>query len=171
MTPAVGSRRISIFLLALILVTVGLWSVYQRPTGQVPVRFVVPKGASARDMASQLEAQHLIRRRWTFLVWTKIYRKGAIRPGIYSLDPRDSARVILKEFQHGPPLVKTTFPEGWTSRQMAALLESRGVTSAADFLAQVDKEKREGYLFPDTYFFRTGVAGGAGNQSADPPIS
>lgn len=40
---------------------------------------------------------------------------------------------------------------------MAALLETRGVTSAADFLAVVEKKKSEGFLFPDTYFFEQGL--------------
>jgi len=48
-------------------------------------------------------------------------------------------------------MVRVTFPEGWTAHQMAALLESRGITSAKDYLVLVDKEKREGFLFPDTY--------------------
>src|SRR5262249_27550785 len=68
---------------------------------------------------------------------------------------------IYRQLRHGPPLVRITFPEGWTSRQMAELLESRGVTSAAQFLAIVDHEKREGFLFPDTYFFDQGLDPGA----------
>ena len=32
-----------------------------------------------------------------------------------------------------------------------------GATPSADFLAIVDKEKREGFLFPDTYFFEQGL--------------
>jgi UPF0755 protein len=157
MTPVVDSRRIPIVFIVALILGAGLWFVFRHKGASTPVRFVVPQGASARDIASQLEAQRLIGHRWYFLVWTKIYRKGAVRPGIYSLDPRDTARVILRELQHGPPLVKTTFPEGWTSKQMAVLLESRGVTSAADFLTQVNKDKREGYLFPDTYFFEQGL--------------
>jgi UPF0755 protein len=157
MTPIAGPRRAPVVLFLALIFGAGLWFVFRPAGASTPVRFVVPQGAPARDIASQLEAQHLIGHRWIFLVWTKIYRKGAIRPGIYSLDPRDTARSILRELQHGPPLVKTTFPEGWTSKQMAALLESRGVTSASDFLTQVNKDKREGYLFPDTYFFEQGL--------------
>ena len=50
--------------------------------------------------------------------------------------------------------------------QIAALLDARGITPAADFLAVVDKEKREGFLFPDTYFFEQGLVSGPSDWTA-----
>lgn len=63
--------------------------------------------------------------------------------------------------------VRVTIPEGKQVRQMAKILEEKGICSAADFmeaanthsfeypfLAGIDHENPlEGYLFPDTYYF------------------
>jgi len=76
------------------------------------------------------------------------------------LAPDWSAFRIFRQIRLGPPLMRVTFPEGWTAKQMAELLENRGVTPAADFLAIVEKEKREGFLFPDTYFLGQGLDAG-----------
>jgi UPF0755 protein len=81
----------------------------------------------------------------------------AIRPGVYDIPMRNSGYSIYRQLLKGPPLARVTFPEGWTAKQMAALLETKGVTSAAEFLALVDKNKKEGFLFPDTYFFEQGL--------------
>jgi UPF0755 protein len=90
-------------------------------------------------------------------LWAKLPGHKAIRPGVYEISPRAWGFSIYRQLLKGPPKVRVTFPEGWTSQQMAQLLESRGVCSAADFLAVVRKEKREGFLFPDTYFFEQGL--------------
>ena len=74
------------------------------------------------------------------------------------MSPSWSGLTIFRKIQRGPPLMRVTFPEGWTARQMAALLESRGVTSAAGFLAEVRKGPWEGFLFPDTYFLEQGLS-------------
>ena len=85
-------------------------------------------------------------------------RSGSIKPGVYELSTRETGLGIYRTFRKGPPLVRVTFPEGWTSKQIAAVLDAKGITPAADFLAEVDKEKREGFLFPDTYFFEQGLS-------------
>jgi len=122
-----------------------------------PVRYQVKKGVSMREVARDLQAQGLLSHRWNFLVWSKVFRH-AIRPGVYEVSSRESGLSIYRQLVQGPPKSRLTFPEGWTSRQMASLLETRGICPAAEFLAIVDKEKREGYLFPDTYFFEQGLS-------------
>jgi UPF0755 protein len=81
----------------------------------------------------------------------------AIRPGVYTFSSHDSAWRIYRTLLKGPSLVRVTFPEGWTDKQMAALLDARGVTPAADFLAITEKGKMQGFLFPDTYLFEQAV--------------
>jgi len=125
------------------------------------VQFQVRKGISAREVARELQAQGLIRQRWSFLLWARVYGRKAIRPGVYEISNRESGLTIYRRFLQGPPKVRLTFPEGWTARQMAYQLETKGVCPAADFLTLVDKEKREGFLFPDTYFFEQGLPAAA----------
>jgi UPF0755 protein len=137
-----------------ILLSLALFWWMERPFGSVPiVHFQVRRGLSAHEIARDLHDQGVIRHPWTFLVWVKLMGAKAIRPGVYDLSTRASGFAIYRQLLKGPPLVRITFPEGWTSKQMAALLETRGVTPATDFLTIVYKEKREGFLFPDTYFF------------------
>jgi UPF0755 protein len=134
-----------------------LWAA--RPFGAAQVvRFQVRRGLAARGVAHDLVDQGLLRNPWSFLIWVKLFgHPGAIKPGVYELSSHDLGWTIFQKFRRGPPLVRVTFPEGWTSKQMAALLDSRGVTPAAEFLTTVNKEKREGFLFPDTYFFEQGL--------------
>ena len=125
-----------------------------RPTESVStVRFQVRKGLSARQIARDLHDSGLIRHPWSYWAWARLNRRKSARPGVYELSPRASGFSIYRQLLQGPPLARVTFPEGWTARQMASLLETRGVCPAADFLAVVEREKREGFLFPDTYFF------------------
>lgn len=155
MTPA---GRQGLMAGAIVLFVMGfIWSSWRRGL-LPPERFVVARGASAHQIAQQLRRQGLILHPWTFLIWVKLDGKTAIRPGVYSISRSLGGLQILRVLRAGPPLVRVTFPEGWTSKQMAALLESKGVTSGADFLAIVNKDKREGFLFPDTYFFEQSLA-------------
>jgi len=122
------------------------------------VRFQVQKGHSVREVARELQAQGLIRYRWTFLFGSKIFRHKAIRPGVYEFSANASGLALYRQFLQGPPKVRVTFPEGWTAGQMASLLETRGVCPVNPFMDVVTREKREGYLFPDTYFFEQGLS-------------
>lgn len=120
--------------------------------------FVVAKGSSAYTVARELRELGLIGSRRLFLLWVKLKgESGSVRPGTYQLSPNWSGYGIARQLRKGPPLVKVTFPEGWMARQMAELLEARGITPATAFMEIVIKEKREGYLFPDTYFFNQGT--------------
>jgi len=48
-----------------------------------------------------------------------------------------------------------TIPEGITAEEIDALLAARHITTSGSFAALVKSEKKEGYLFPDTYRFFT----------------
>jgi len=135
-----------------------LWTTGASPSPTELRTFIVPKGASAHEVAGRLKRDGLILHPWTFLIWMKLEPHGALRPGLYDLAPGLSGRQILKLFRQGPPLIKVTFPEGWTSQQMAALLDAKAVTPSASFLAIVGQKKLEGFLFPDTYFFERGMS-------------
>jgi UPF0755 protein len=157
-TPPKNSK---IFLSSVLLVVLGSGIVFWTTVSPAPakvVAFQIRKGLAAHAIARDLHDQGLLRYPWSFLVWVKLFgHPGVLKPGVYELSTHDSSWTIFKKFCAGPPLVRVTFPEGWTAKQMAALLDARGVVPSADFLAIVDKEKREGFLFPDTYFFEQGL--------------
>jgi UPF0755 protein len=142
----------------LVLLILGLLYFGEKSPSGMERPFTVPKGSSVHDVARRLEAEGFVTSARTFLLWTRLQGgKSAIRPGIYSLSPKEGIRSILMKLQKGPPLMRVTFPEGWTAKQMNGLLEARGITAPGEFLSLVDREKREGYLFPDTYFFQQGL--------------
>ena len=142
--------------LAALCVGIALW--LGAPFGSASTtHFQVRQGLSAHEIARDLHDQGLIRHPWTFLLWVKLLGSKSIRPGVYDIPRHHSGLTIYQQFLKGPPLARVTFPEGWTAKQMAALLDARGVTGSAEFLAQVDKNKYEGFLFPDTYFLEQGI--------------
>ncbi len=151
-------RKILPIVLSVSLLSASIFLWFGRPSGAVTtVHFQVRRGLSAREIAHDLHEDGLIGHPWTFLIWVKLMGAKAIRPGIYDLSTRATGLGIYRELLKGPLRARVTFPEGWTARQMAALLETHGVTSAADFMAVVNREKWEGFLFPDTYIFEQGL--------------
>jgi UPF0755 protein len=125
--------------------------------------FHIERGASAQKIARALTADGFIHHPWSLLIWIKLdpNNRKAIHPGVYSISPADTGYRILQLLRQGPPSARITFPEGWTAQQMAALLEAHNIVPAAAFLSEVEKEKLEGYLFPDTYDFDQGSSADA----------
>jgi UPF0755 protein len=142
------------FFLVLALGYVLIW-----PGHAEPKRFEVAKGAPVRAIARDLKTEGLTGSTVFFRFWVKLMGShDALRPGVYTLKPSWSGFRIYRQLKKGPPLMKVTFPEGWTSRQMADLLVAKGIiASTTDFMTIVVRDKREGFLFPDTYAFNQGL--------------
>lgn len=109
----------------------------------------------------------------------KLYAKfavdeGEIHPGIWTLNTRYDYHALVKMMtpSSSREVVKVMIPEGYTCRQIFALLEENKVCTVKDmeayaasgevgdywFLEGVergDKYSLEGFLFPDTYEFYT----------------
>jgi UPF0755 protein len=87
----------------------------------------------------------------------RLKRGPSLREGRYALKGIDNMEALYQLLALGPPLTaRVMFPEGYTVKQMAALLQEQAGITAADFLkaARDDKGKSlEGRLFPDTYDF------------------
>jgi UPF0755 protein len=119
---------------------------------------VVAPGASVRHEAALLKEAHLIRS--TFL-FRALYRlmpgTHGVQSGVYDFIRPIGELRLAWNLAHGigeVPEARITFPEGTTVRQMGAQLARSlpGVNEQEfDRLAIPD----EGYLFPDTYFFRS----------------
>jgi UPF0755 protein len=107
----------------------------------------------------------VVRDRWTFRL--ALWRTGAARrlkAGEYRFDRPASALDVVSKLARGDVYLRTvTFPEGTTILDMARVFESKGLGSAAAFVAaardqaplvqDIDPAARdlEGYLFPATY--------------------
>lgn len=143
-------------------------------------RFVIQNGEGVQSIAERLETAGIIDGRLTFTLSalkTGQYKKFQV--GEYSLSGKLSIPEIIDRFVGGkvvPAGVRVTFPEGWTTAQMAERLTASGL-AGADFLAIAQKPfpkwrerfpflkdlpagaSLEGYLFPDTYIFPAQATG------------
>ncbi len=101
------------------------------------------------------------------LAWFYDYR-SRIQPGRYRFTPNTDPHTVLKTLSRElPALLMVTIHEGYTTRQIALILEKQGICPADSFLnATTDTSllrslhipftSAEGYLFPETYEFFTG---------------
>ncbi len=123
------------------------------PTGTI---FTVSRGASLSLVSRELKAQSIIRSPVAFQFFVILYgRDRALLPGDYLLDKKISGYGIAKRIAHGQyhiAQIKVTLPEGLTTKEMSAVLAGKIPGFDPKVFATLTKG-REGYLFPNTYFF------------------
>ena len=138
---------------------------------QIKKIFEIKKGESLTSVAERLEKEGIIKNKYLFLfyLWQKNKRK--IIAGRYFLSPSESIPQIVEKLEKGKVVreeIAITFPEGMTLKEMEAKFKKelgRKVNLAKfkvkDFKNEFDffegvKENSslEGFLFPDTYFFK-----------------
>lgn len=129
-----------------------------------PEFFVVEKGPGMAAVAGRLERAGLIRRRETFLAaYYLFHHPRGPKAGEYRFAPPVRMRSLLEALIEGRVYLQpVTVPEGLTGREVAELLEEKGVLTADDFMAafndpglvsswDAEANDLEGYLFPETY--------------------
>lgn len=125
------------------------------------------------DIIEKLYSNGLIRYRSLFQLYASISdAQEDIQPGIYDLNTRYDYHALVNSMSPSSSrsVVELTIPEGYTCRQIFALLEENRVCTAVDigayavdgelddywFLENVERGSEyclEGFLFPDTYQF------------------
>ena len=124
----------------------------------------IPAGSGSVSMGRRLAEMGVVRSATSFRV--AVWLRGAgrrLQAGEYRFDRAMTTSEVVDKLARGDVYVRAiTFREGLTVREMAALFESGGFGTAADFIAasknaqlvtEIDPAARdlEGYLFPDTY--------------------
>ena len=137
----------------------------------VPIRVIVPKGASFSTAADSLHGKGLVGSTFMFKVYARF--KGAdrnIKPGTYLLKRGTPWPDIVAALHGGHGLVNTvTIPEGFGLMQIVPLLSTNLQVPADSINAAVRDSALirrlnipgntlEGYLFPDTYAFPVGTS-------------
>ncbi len=134
--------------------------------------FEVKKGEGNAVIAENLEGKKIIANKFYFYYYVRTNNLlNKIMPGTYML----SGNLSIPEIVHvitnpEAQALKITFPEGLTAKDMAEILQKNGFDSTAflqlvenipdsfrkryAFLASPAVSSLEGYLFPDTYFFK-----------------
>ncbi len=130
----------------------------------------IPAGSGSRAIGDRLVAAGVVPDRYTFE--TAIHLTGAsrrLKAGTYRFDhPMTPVEVVDQIARGDVYVVRITFPEGLTIREMARLYEQRGLGTAADFAQAAadpsairgldpDAVNLEGYLFPETYSVQPGA--------------
>ena len=116
----------------------------------------IPSDTNAREIVDVLEKNEIIRKNnFTFRILTKLLKlEGQLKYGEYMLSPSMNMLQILDKLVKGEVITyKITIPEGFTSTQIAELLDKKEVAEKEAFLKLVKNSEKnsEGYLFPDTY--------------------
>ncbi|MCP4665580.1 MAG: endolytic transglycosylase MltG, partial [Deltaproteobacteria bacterium] len=132
--------------------------------------FVVPEGSSLKEVAIDLEEKTIISNKSLFLLWARFTGYSRIiKAGEYRLNSGMPPLKILGILGKGAVISHmVTIPEGFSSAQIAELLERKGLVEKGEFLlvaGDQDLARRyniagaglEGYLYPDTYRFDRGV--------------
>jgi UPF0755 protein len=164
-------RKLAILLLLLVLAAggaaVALYLRLQQPYRGYPGAeqlVEIPAGSGTRTIGDRLVAAGVVRDPLTFRAALLVSGQARVlKAGEYRFDRPLTALEAIGKIARGDVYVVTvTIPEGLTIREMAALAESRGVGTAAEFIKGandrslmqgLDPSARnlEGYLFPDTY--------------------
>ena len=137
------------------------------------VTVTVYEADTMEDIIDKLHEGGLIRYKSLFSLYADISdAEEDIKPGIYDLNTRYDYHALVNFMspRSSREVIKVTIPEGYTCRQIFALLEENRICTAVDaaayaangelseywFLEGLERGNEnclEGYLFPDTYEF------------------
>ena len=125
----------------------------------------IPRGSSHRQIAELLAAKGVVRSALSFrLLAARNYRR-TLHAGEYFFDQRQPPTLVMRMLILGRVyLHPVTIPEGYTTMDIADLLEKAGLAMRKDFLETAadptlvrylapGARSLEGFLFPDTYKF------------------
>lgn len=160
-------------LMLLILVSATLlagYSWFNKKLDQVSVTaedelFVVPSGATIKEVSELLEERGIIESALIFRLFMKLeYRGASIKAGEFMFEPPVTIRSAALKLVEGRVYYhRVTVPEGLDWQETAEILSGQGFGSAEEFLDLIDSPQMvrdldpeaanlEGYLFPETYF-------------------
>lgn len=141
--------------------------------GASAVEVEIDRGEGSAAIASTLSRQQVIRSPLAFrLVAFSLGLDRQLKPGRYLISPGLSLPEVVRLLARGQVQeVEFTVPEGYTIRQIAALLQKKGLVPEEDFLRAASRpypfdflqdlppgpEQLEGFLYPDTYKFDEGT--------------
>jgi UPF0755 protein len=160
------------FLLGIFLVVgLGYYLVSPAEKGAEQQVFVVPEGATLKEVAVELDKNDLIRNDRFFLLWARLMGYGKeIKAGEYHLSAGMPPVKILSTLRTGAIMTHpVTIPEGFSIEQIGVLLDEKGLVDGKEFISLAKNPKTaedygisgkglEGYLYPDTYQFGRGIS-------------
>ena len=171
------SKQILVVILLILTIALGfLWAVWcyldTPPAGDGAMKSIeIPSGTSFAQVASLLEREGIIAgsERFRWLAWLKRVEKE-IKAGDYTFNTAMRPSAVLQMLVEGRyKTITVTIPEGFTVAQIAQVLQKNGLGDKEHFLncasdplfvhsLGIKGDSLEGFLFPDTYKVRKGMA-------------
>lgn len=141
------------------------------------VTYIIEKGSTSSSIIEGLYNNGLISNKLFAKIYVKLNVKKSLKAGEYKLNKSMNPESIFEELQKGArdvDVINVTFPEGYNIKQIAKSLYDKGLISNEeaftneaqngefeyDFLQGIPEDRPnrlEGYLFPDTYEFKSGT--------------
>ena len=145
--------------IVLFVILTTVWLMYKSVELPEPNIYEIVPGATSREIAYDLARKHIIRFPRIFNLYLSLRSLDTeLQAGRYEFpETRMSLREIAKFLTSGAKAkeVEFTVPEGYTNKQIAVLLEMKGLVPKGVFSLNL-----EGYLFPDTYRVYENATGG-----------
>ena len=137
----------------------------------------ISEGVTTEQIAKMLKDEGIIRSPKFFMLFSRFRKSDDLYiPGEYLIRPNMAYETIINKFttneSKDKESIQITFKEGCTIYDAAEILEKEGICNADDFIFTFNSEtfglefekylptdftgrymRKEGYLFPDTYFF------------------
>ncbi len=108
---------------------------YKNDTKKIEVS--IPLNSTVMDIAKILKSKGVIRNAKTFYYYARYKNQTDLKAGEYTLSPSTDIDTLLEQLKQGKIIENEytfTIPEGYTVRQIAALLEEKGFTTKQKFL-------------------------------------
>lgn len=138
------------------------------------VEVIVPSGMSFYELSLMLEKRGVVKSAYILRIYaSKSGVDRTLQPGRYVFASPSDYKSVVETIKKGPAveLVKVTVPEGYSNKQIADLMSRSFGIDSDEFLTHVNTRKDvyeskypflravpgnslEGFLFPDTYFFK-----------------
>lgn len=164
------NRMLSFFpvgsaIMLVLVVFTGAWlwfGVYQPPIF-FPVKTIItiPEGVTLGETAHILKEEQVVRSAIAFRLIVSVLKDNEhVMAGDYYFDTTltlDEVVTRITNGQFGLKPIKITIPEGSTTYQMAVLFDDMFERFDPEVFILLSREK-EGYLFPDTYFFLPNIS-------------
>ena len=149
-------RISNIILVVGFIVLLFLYYFLSAPYRNKDVIFHISSGQSVNSISSELENKNVIRNDFILKIFIKLLKKGAgVIVGDYLIEKGSPVYIVAWQISRGYHKVepiKVTLREGLTNEQIVIVLASKLPDFPKDlFLSKVND--KQGYLFPDTYFF------------------
>lgn len=149
----------TVYVVVLIVFFLLVFSIFFNAPENFPVGSIIniKEGASLRLVSKYLEENNIIHSRVLFETFVIIFEGEKVVSGDYLFENKipvfEVARRVSRGERHLVP-IKVTIPEGFNVSEISKAFALKLPNfDASNFI--LEATKKEGYLFPDTYFFLT----------------